>query len=165
MNDARLRLGFSRSATSRKPRGMERDGVEYYFISAEEFRSRVDNGDFIEWEEVYAGTCYGTLASEVDRVTGEGSNLVLDIDVKGGVNVKKRFGSEALSIFIMPPSLEILEQRLRNRATDAEEMIARRLAKAEYEMSFAPQYDVTVVNDSLDTAVEEVRKAILNFID
>lgn len=165
MDDPELHLGFSISATSRRPRGSERDGVEYYFISAEEFRSKAEKGDFIEWEEVYAGTCYGTPASEVERVTGSGRNLVLDIDVKGGVNVKKHFGADALSVFIMPPGIDALEARLKGRGTDSAEMIERRLAKAEYELSFAPQYDVTVVNDDLDKAVEEVREAIKRFIN
>lgn len=163
MADESLRLGFSISATSRKPRGAETDGVEYYFITNEEFLRRAADGAFIEWEEVYPGTCYGTPASEVERVTSQGCNLVLDIDVKGGLNVKRLYGDEALSIFIMPPSLEILAQRLRGRATDSEEMIARRLAKAEYELSFADQYDAVVVNDNLNEAVEKVRSLIKAF--
>lgn len=164
MENPQLRLGFSISATSRQPRGTEKNGVEYYFISADEFRRRVANGDFIEWEEVYAGTFYGTPASEVERVTSAGRNLVLDIDVKGGVNVKKRIGSAALSIFIMPPNLEVLGQRLRDRATDTPQMIARRLAKAEYEIGFSGQYDAVVVNDDLDTAVRQITDIIMQFI-
>ncbi len=164
IDDEALHLGFSVSATSRAPRGQEKDGVDYYFISDEEFLRRIDAGDFVEWEEVYAGTHYGTLASEVERVTGSGRNLIMDIDVKGGVNVKKRYGSRALSIFIMPPSLEVLSERLHGRGTDSEEVIARRLAKAEYELSFAPHYDLTVVNDDLDAAVRKVRRAITEFI-
>lgn len=164
MKDETLRLGFSISATSRKPRGSERDGVEYYFITEEEFKRRASDGEFIEWEEVYPGTCYGTLFSEIERVTGEGKNLVLDIDVKGGVNVKKIFGDDALAIYIMPPSLEILAERLRGRATDSEEMIAKRLAKAEYELSFASDYDVVVVNDNLEKAVRETETVIRQFI-
>lgn len=164
IDDEALRLGFSVSATSRAPRAGERHGREYYFISDEEFLRRIDAGDFVEWEEVYAGTHYGTLSSEVERVTGSGRNLIMDIDVKGGVNVKERYGSRALSIFIMPPDLDTLSRRLHARGTDSEEVIERRLAKAEYEISFAPRYDVTVVNDDLDTAVEQVRAAILRFI-
>ncbi len=164
IDDEALHLGFSVSATSRAPRGQEKDGVDYYFISDEEFLRRIDAGDFVEWEEVYACTHYGTLASEVERVTGSGRNLIMDIDVKGGVNVKKRYGSRALSIFIMPPSLEVLSERLHGRGTDSEEVIARRLAKAEYELSFAPHYDLTVVNDDLDAAVRKVRRAITEFI-
>ncbi|MBD5231065.1 MAG: guanylate kinase [Muribaculaceae bacterium] len=164
IDDEALRLGFSVSATSRKPRGQEQHGKDYYFITDEEFLRRIDAGDFVEWEEVYAGTHYGTLASEVERVTGSGRNLIMDIDVKGGVNVKKRYADRALAIFIMPPSLETLSERLHSRATDSEEVIQRRLAKAEYEISFAPHYDMVVVNDDLATAVEQVRKAILRFI-
>ena len=156
-----LRLGFSVSATSRAPRGTEQHGTEYYFISHEEFMRRAEAGDFVEWEEVYPGTCYGTLKSEVKRVTEAGCNLIMDIDVKGGLNVKKCFGEQALTIFILPPSKEELERRLRGRGTDAEEVIHKRLDKADYELSFAPQFDVRVVNDDLDRAVEEVKKLIL----
>lgn len=156
MKRQELRLGFSVSATSRAPRGQEQDGVHYYFLSPEEFERRVQAGDFVEWAEVYKGTRYGTLVSEVERVTGAGNNLIMDIDVQGALNVKKRFGDEAILIFVEPPTLQVLERRLRDRATDDEESIRRRLAKAEYEMSFAPQYDRVVVNDVLDKAVDEV---------
>ncbi len=159
-----LRLGFSISATSRPPRGEERDGVEYYFLKEEDFRSRAEAGEFVEWEEVYPGMFYGTLESEVERVTGCGENLIMDVDVKGGVNIKKRFGDRVLSIFIMPPGIEELEKRLRGRATDSEEKIARRLEKAAYEMSFAPQFDCVVVNDELEKAVEEVESLVRGFI-
>ena len=157
-----LNLGFSVSATSRAPRGAEQHGVEYYFISHEEFKRRADAGDFVEWEEVYPGTCYGTLKSEVTRVTEAGRNLIMDIDVKGGLNVKQCFGDQALTIFILPPSKEELERRLRGRGTDAEEVIRKRLDKADFELSFAPQFDVRVVNDDLERAVEEVRRLILD---
>ena len=156
-----LNLGFSISATSRAPRGNERDGVEYYFISHEEFMRKADAGDFVEWEEVYPGTCYGTLKSEIDRLTDRGLNVIMDIDVKGGLNVKKTYGEQALTIFILPPSKEELERRLRGRATDSEEVIRKRLDKADYELSFAPRYDRNIVNDNLDHAVAEVRDAIL----
>ncbi|MBD5201483.1 MAG: guanylate kinase [Bacteroidales bacterium] len=159
-----LNLGFSISATSRSPRQGEEHGREYYFISEEDFRDRVARGEFVEWEEVYAGTCYGTLLSEVERVTGSGKNLIMDIDVKGGVNVKERFGDDALSIFILPPDLDTLARRLRGRATDSEEKIAQRLAKAEYELSFADRYDRQIVNDALPEAVSEVRNCILSFL-
>lgn len=159
-----LKLGFSISATSRKPRGEERNGREYYFLSPEEFDRRVSDGQFVEWEEVYAGTKYGTLESEVERVTSSGHNLIMDIDVKGGLNVKKRFGDRALSIFILPPSVEELEKRLRGRGTDSEEKIAQRLGKAEFELSFADNYDTKVVNDTLDHAVDEVTEKITKFI-
>lgn len=164
MNKPELKLGFSISATSRKPRGEEKHGCEYWFLTPEEFKTRVDAGEFIEWEEVYQGTCYGTLASEVERVTGQGNNLIMDIDVKGALNVKERYGNEALAIFIAPPSVQELERRLRGRATDDDAAIARRLGKAEYEMSFAPQFDVVVVNDQIDQAVADVESAIRAFI-
>lgn len=163
MKDEALRLGFSVSATSRAPRGEEQHGREYYFLTPEEFRQKVDAGEFVEWEEVYQGTCYGTLASEVERVTSSGNNLIMDIDVKGALNVKKRFGDEALSIFILPPSIEELERRLRDRSTDTEESIRKRLDKAEFEMGFAKDFDNRVVNDNLDQATEEVRSLIKNF--
>lgn len=156
-----LRLGFSVSATSRAPRGTEQHGVEYYFITHDEFKQRAEAGDFVEWEEVYPGTCYGTLKSEVKRVTEAGQNLIMDIDVKGGLNVKKCYGEQALTIFILPPSKEELKRRLRGRGTDSEDTIRKRLDKADYELSFAPQFDVRVVNDDLDRAVEEVRSLII----
>lgn len=156
-----LRLGFSVSATSRDPRGSEQHGVEYYFITHEEFKRKADAGDFVEWEEVYPGTCYGTLKSEVKRVTEAGQNLIMDIDVKGGLNVKKCYGEQALTIFILPPSKAELERRLRGRGTDAEDVIRKRLDKADYELSFAAQFDVRVVNDDLERAVEEVKRLII----
>lgn len=159
-----LSLGFSISATSRKPRGDEKHGKEYYFLTEEEFRRKADAGDFVEWEEVYQGVCYGTLESEVKRITGGGKNLVMDVDVKGALNIKKRYGSRALSIFIMPPDKRTLEKRLRNRGTDSEEVIEKRLRKSEYEMSFAPEFDKIVVNDNLDDAVLEAEKLIMDFI-
>jgi len=161
MDYPELNLGFSISATSRAPRGSERHGVEYYFISHEDFISRVDNGEFVEWEEVYSGICYGTLKSEVERLVNEGKNVIMDIDVKGGLNVKKIYGLQAITIFILPPSKEELERRLRGRGTDAEDVIRKRLDKADYELSFAPRFDLQIVNDNLDHAVAEVRDAIL----
>lgn len=158
-----LRLGFSISATSRAPRGCEQDGREYFFLSAEDFRKRVEMGDFVEWEEVYAGTCYGTLRSEVERVTGSGRNLIMDIDVKGALNVKKQFGEDAISIFILPPSVEELEKRLRSRNTDSEESLRRRIGKAESELSYAGKFDCRVVNDALDEAVEKTACLIREF--
>lgn len=165
IDDPQLRLSFSVSATSRSPRTGEQDGVHYYFLTEEEFQRRVDAGQFVEWEEVYAGTRYGTLVSEVERVVNSGRNLILDIDVKGALNVKKRFADRAMSLFIMPPDVATLERRLRNRATDSDEAIARRVAKAELEMSYAPQFDRVIVNDNLEKAVADVRAAILDFID
>lgn len=164
INDKELNLDFSISATSRPPRGQEQNGREYYFFSPEEFRRLVDEDKFVEWEEVYAGTCYGTLRSEVERITGEGKNLIMDVDVKGGINIKKIFGDKALSLFIMPPSKEVLEQRLRDRATDSEDKVKARLDKSEYEMSFAPEFDRIIVNDDLETAVAATREAILQAI-
>lgn len=163
MQDPGLRLGFSISATSRSPRGEEKHGKDYFFLTEDEFQSKVDNGEFVEWEEVYAGTRYGTLESEVRRVTESGHNLIMDVDVKGAINIKKRFGDEALSIFVMPPSLGALESRLRGRGTDTPDTISRRLAKAEYEMSFAKEFDTVVVNDALDAAVNEVASEIRRF--
>ena len=156
MEHPELKLQFSISATSRQPRGGECHGREYYFLTPEEFASRVKKGDFVEWEEVYPGTCYGTLRAEVERVVGNGGNLIMDIDVKGALNVKRQFGDDAVAIFVMPPTVEELERRLRGRATDSEESVRKRLDKAEYEMTFAPKFDIEVINDSLDRAVEEV---------
>lgn len=164
IDDEQLNLGFSISATSRSPREGEVDGVHYYFISDNEFLNLIKNDKFIEWEEVYTGTHYGTLVCEVDRVTSSGKNLILDIDVKGGINVKKRFGKDVLSLFIMPPSIEELGNRLRGRATDSEDTILKRLSKAEFEIEFASQYDIIIVNDDLMEAVKDVKNAILNFI-
>lgn len=158
-----LRLEFSVSCTSREPRQGETDGREYYFLSPDEFRHKAQTGQFVEWEEVYAGTCYGTLHSEVERVVDAGDTLIMDIDVKGGLNVKKIFGDRALAIFVQPPSPEVLEKRLRGRATDSEDTIRRRLEKADYELSFAPLYDVCVINDNLERAAAEVAALIENF--
>ncbi|MDE5903868.1 guanylate kinase [Duncaniella sp.] len=157
-------MKFSISATNRQPRGEEVHGVNYYFLSDDEFRSAIDNDAFVEYEEVYPGRFYGTLKSEVERITAEGHNVILDIDVKGGVNVKKLYEEDALSIFIQPPGLDVLRQRLTSRATDSAEAIEQRLAKAEYELSFAPEFDRVVVNDSLDRAVAEVDTVIKNFL-
>ena len=156
---------FSISATSRAPRGEERDGQDYYFLSHDEFMRRVAEDQFLEWEEVYAGTCYGTLKSEVNRIWDSGRVIVFDVDVNGGRNIKRYFGDDALSIFVMPPSIEVLESRLRNRGTDSEESIAKRLARSAEELKQAPQFDVTIVNDDLQQAVEETRKAIERFIN
>ena len=164
MQCADLNLGFSISATSRSSRGAEQHGREYYFLSAEEFDTKIAGGEFVEWEEVYAGTKYGTLRQEVERVTGGGRNLIMDIDVKGALNVKKQFGAEALSLFILPPDLKVLEARLRGRNTDSEESLRKRIEKAEYEISFADNFDRKIVNDDLDHAVAETEQAIREFI-
>ena len=156
---------FSISATSRQPRGEEQDGQDYYFLTHDEFMRRVEEGLFLEWEEVYAGTCYGTLKSEVSRIWDSGRVIVFDVDVNGGRNIKRYFGDDALSIFVMPPSLEVLEQRLRSRGTDSEESIAKRLARSAEELKQAPQFDVTIVNDDLQRAVGETRRVIEEFLN
>lgn len=158
-------LAFSISATSRKPRGDEQHGTDYYFLSEEEFRRRVAADEFLEWEEVYAGTCYGTLKSEVQRLWDEGKVIVFDVDVNGGRNLKRYFGDQALSIFVMPPSLEVLEQRLRNRGTDSEEAIAKRLGRSAEELKQAPHFDRTIVNDDLRHAVNETRREVEAFLN
>lgn len=160
-----LNLSFSISATSRAPRGTEKNGVEYYFISPEEFRQRIANGEFLEYEEVYAGKYYGTLKSEVERILNSGRNVIFDVDVVGGLNIKKYYGDQALALFIQPPSIEELKRRLNHRATDAPEVIASRIAKAEYELSFAPKFDCIIVNDILEKAQEEAYQTIRQFLD
>jgi len=159
-----LGLTFSISATSRVPRGQEKDGVEYYFLSPEAFRSRIAKGDFLEYEEVYTDTYYGTLRSEVDRITKQGKHVVFDVDVVGGVNIKKIYGERALSIFIQPPSVEVLKQRLEARNTDTPELIARRVDKAKFELGFASKFDTLIVNDDLALAKAEVLETIEKFI-
>lgn len=157
-------LEFSISATSRAPRGAERDGVDYYFMDNAEFRARVERGEFVEWEEVYAGTCYGTLRAEIDRIWDRGHVAVFDVDVVGALNIKKLFGEQALSIFIMPPSAEALRARLEGRGTDSPEAIERRLAKAEQEIGYAPRFDRMIVNDDLETAYAEARRVVGDFL-
>ena len=159
-----FRLAFSVSATSRPPRGEERDGVDYYFLSEEEFRRHIENNDFLEYEEVYEGRFYGTLKSQVEEKLAAGMNVVFDVDVKGGINIKRYYGAEALSIFIQPPSVEALRERLMNRKTDDMAQIEQRLAKAEYEMSFAPQFDRVLVNDDLEMAKQEAVAVLNEFI-
>ncbi len=159
-----LNLAFSISATSRAPRGTEKDGVEYYFLTPDEFRRRIADGDFLEYEEVYTDKFYGTLKSEVERLTALGKNVIFDVDVVGGVNIKRFYGQRALSIFIQPPSVEELRRRLVSRATDAPEVIESRLAKAEYEMSFASKFDRVIINDDLTTAENEALNIIQDFL-
>ena len=155
---------FSISATSRAPRGVEQNGVDYYFLSQEEFAAKVASDSFVEWEEVYAGTCYGTLKSEMERIWSKGNVIIFDVDVMGGINLKKIFGEAACSIFIMPPSVEELQKRLEGRGTDSAEVIAKRVAKAEFEISKAPEFDHKVVNDVLATAVVDTRAIIDAFL-
>lgn len=160
-----LNLAFSVSATSREPRGQEQDGKEYYFLSPEEFRKRIANDEFLEYEEVYTDKFYGTLKSEVERLTSEGKNVIFDVDVLGGVNIKKYYGDKALSIFIQPPGIEELRKRLIGRATDAPDVIEKRIERAEFELSFASQFDATIVNDDLQKAQHETYHVIRAFLD
>ncbi|MEN8250527.1 MAG: guanylate kinase [Bacteroidota bacterium] len=157
-------LAFSISATSREPRGGEVNGREYHFISPEQFRQKIEAGEFIEWEEVYPDQYYGTLRSEVERIWNSGQHAMFDIDVVGGVNLKKNYGQKALSIFIQPPSLQVLEQRLRDRGTDDEAQLQKRLGKAEFELDFAPQFDHIVVNDTLEHALAQAEHLVRNFL-
>ena len=157
-------LEFSISATSRAPRGEERDGVEYHFMSHEEFLAKASKDEFVEWEEVYKGSCYGTLTSEVERIWAKDGIVVFDIDVKGAQNIKAKFGDDALTLFIMPPSVEELRSRLVSRATDTMEQIDKRVAKAEEEISYSSLFDKVVVNDNLDTALSECRSIIKSLI-
>ena len=159
------KLAFSISATSRKPRKGERDGKEYHFISPQEFRERIEHNEFVEWEEVYPEQYYGTLKSEVDRIWEEGHHALFDIDVVGGLNLKKEYGEKALAIFVKPPSIEILEERLRSRGSDDEESLQKRIGKAEYELSFAPEFDLILVNDSLEKALADAEAMVQEFLD
>jgi guanylate kinase len=164
MQDEALKLAFSVSATTRPRRGQEVHGVDYYYLSQEEFEGMIANNELVEYQEVYPGRYYGTPKSEVERITAEGCNVVLDLDVLGGVNVKKMYGDRALSIFIQPPSVEVLRERLIKRGTDSMEDIENRVGKAEFEISIGPQFDHTVINDDLDTAVAEVHDLIARFV-
>lgn len=157
-------LEFSISATSRNPRGNEKNGIDYHFLTADEFAAKVANDEFVEWEEVYKGTCYGTLKSEIERIWSKGNVIIFDVDVMGGLNLKRIFGAEACSIFIMPPSIEELRRRLEGRGTDAPEVIEKRVAKAEFELGKADRFDCKVVNDDLEQAVEETADIIRKFI-
>ena len=160
-----LHLAFSISCTSRPPRGNEQNGVEYFFLTPEEFRRRIEQGEFLEYEEVYENRFYGTLKSQVENQLKEGQNVVFDVDVKGGINIKRHYGQRALSIFIQPPSVEELRRRLVNRATDAPEIIEQRVSKAAYELTFAPQFDHVVVNDDLQKACQEVYRLVCDFVN
>lgn len=157
-------IEFSISATSRLPRGNEKDGVEYYFLTPDEFRKKIAADEFIEYEEVYQDTYYGTLKTEIQRIGDKGKNIVFDVDVVGGLNIKKQFGERALLIFIAPPSIEVLRERLTSRGTDSPEMIDLRVAKANYELSFAPHFDVTIVNDDLEKAQKEAERVLNVFL-
>lgn len=159
-----LNMHFSISCTTRAPRGTEKNGVEYFFLTPEEFKAKIAEGAFVEYEEVYTDRFYGTLKSQVENQINNGENVVFDVDVKGGCNLKKIFGSEALSVFVQPPSVEELRRRLVGRATDAPEVIEQRLAKAEEELTYAPKFDVIIVNDDLETAKAEALKTISDFL-
>ena len=159
-----LRLKFSISCTSRTPRGTERNGVEYFFLSPDEFRQKISAGEFLEYEEVYQDKFYGTLKSQVEAQAERGENVVFDVDVKGGCTIKKYYGDRALSVFIQPPSVEELRKRLVGRATDAPEVIEQRLAKAEYELTFADKFDKVIINDDLDVAKAEAYQIVSEFL-
>ena len=159
-----LKLDFSISATSRPLRGKEVDGKDYYFISAEKFRNHIKNNDFVEWEEVYHDNFYGTLKSEINRIWSTGKNVIFDIDVKGGLNIKKQYPSQTLAIFVQPPSIEEMEIRLRNRQTDTEEKIVERIAKAAKEVKFAKDFDIILLNDDLETAKKKAYDLVDAFL-
>ena len=156
-------LEFSVSATSRAPRGKEQNGKEYYFFSADEFRKKIANNELVEYQEVYPGSFYGTLKSEVNRIWAKGDIILFDIDVKGGVNVKKLYGSHAIAVFVQPPSLAVLEERLRRRGTDTEEAIGTRLAKAKEELTYANKFDIVLVNDNLEESFAKAEKIVTDF--
>ena len=159
-----LNLSFSVSCTSRAPRGTEQNGVEYFFLTPEEFKEKIQHNEFLEYEEVYENRFYGTLKQQVENQREAGQNVVFDVDVKGGVNIKKYYGDDAMSLFIQPPSVEELRRRLEHRGTDTPEAIEERLAKAAYEMTFAPQFDHVVVNDDLESAKQETLKLVQDFL-
>lgn len=160
-----LNLGFSVSATSRPPRGQEKDGVEYYFLTPEEFRTRIANNEFLEYEEVYENRFYGTLKAPVEQQLTNGTNVIFDVDVVGGCNIKKFYGDRALSVFIQPPCVEELRKRLIGRGTDAPEVIESRVAKAEFELGFADKFDVVIINDELEKAKAEALQIIKQFLE
>ncbi|MEY2939004.1 MAG: hypothetical protein RL062_1593 [Bacteroidota bacterium] len=159
-----LQLAFSVSATSRAQRGTEVHGKDYYFFSPQDFLAKAKGGEFLEWEEVYKDQYYGTLKAEIERLWAEGKNVIFDVDVQGGMNLKKIFGDQALSIFVQPPSIEELNFRLRNRSTESPEKIAMRIAKAGSEMKFAPKFDVQLLNEKLPVALEEAEKIVGQFL-
>ena len=165
MQHKELNMAFSISCTSRAPRGTERNGVEYFFLSPEEFRQRIADNEFLEYEEVYKDRFYGTLKSQVESQLAKGENVVFDVDVKGGCNIKQFYGDKAMSLFIQPPSIEELRNRLVGRATDAPEVIEDRIARAAYELTFAPKFDHVVVNDDLETAKAEAYRLVKEFIE
>lgn len=165
MEHKELNLHFSVSATSRMPRGTEQNGVEYFFFTPDEFREHIEAGDFLEYEEVYPGRYYGTLSAEVDKQLEKGENVVIDMDVHGALNIKKYYGDRAMLVFVQPPSIEILRQRLVDRGTEVMEMIEERVSRAEYELSFAPRFDKIIVNKNLDEAEKETLAIVKEFLE
>ena len=164
MKDDALNLKFSVSATSRQPRHNETNGVDYHFHTPEAFRAKVDNDEFLEWEEVYADNYYGTLKSEVDRLLQAGYNVIFDVDVVGGLNIKKFYGEQACAVFVKPPSVAALKERLTGRATDDAETIQQRVDKAEFELTFADKFDCIIVNDDLQDAISQTKKKVTAFL-
>ncbi|HRU63106.1 MAG TPA: guanylate kinase, partial [Paludibacteraceae bacterium] len=163
--NSNLNLEFSVSATSRAPRLNEKEGIDYYFLTPEEFKQKIANGEFLEYEEVYPDCFYGTLRSEIDRITQKDKNVIFDVDVKGGLNIKRQFGNQALAIFVAPPNMEALKERLLKRGTETPEMIQKRIEKAAYEMSFAPQFDKIIINDDLEKAKKEIEETVRDFLN
>jgi guanylate kinase len=164
LNNKSLNLSFSISACTRPPRGNEVDGKDYYFLTVEEFKKKISEGEFLEWEEVYPGSFYGSLKSEVERLTKLGKNVLFDVDVRGGLNIKKYYGDNALAIFIKAPSIEELQRRLVNRSMDSKDVIKTRIEKAKYELEFADKFDKIIINDNLSTAIKEAENAVKEFI-
>jgi guanylate kinase len=157
-------LGFSISASTRDKRGRtEQDGKDYYFLTPEDFKKKIDGDEFIEWEEVYAGNFYGTLKAEIERIWQEGRNVIFDVDVKGGINLKKYFGDKALAVFVKVPSIEVLKERLKERGTETEESLSRRIFKAKFEMTFQDKFDVVLVNEDLDKSLREAQRLYDDF--
>ena len=165
LKDNDIKLEFSISACNRAPRKGEINGKDYYFLSTDEFKQRVAKDEFIEWEEVYADHYYGTLKSEIKRITERGNNVIFDIDIIGGLNIKKQYLNNAISIFVMPPSVDELERRLRTRGTDSDRNIKKRVDKAKHEISFSSKFDKIVVNDNIETAISDTKKIIFDFIN
>ena len=164
LNQKELNLDFSISVTSRPKRGKEVNGIDYHFISPEQFEKYIKKDAFVEWEEVYQDNFYGTLKSEIERIWQQGKHVIFDIDVMGGLRIKKKFPNKTLAIFVQPPSIEEMEKRLRNRQTDTEEKIQERVAKAELELQFAKDFDVILINDDLEVAKKEAEKLVSDFI-
>lgn len=158
-------LEFSVSACSREPRPNEIDGKDYHFLGVEGFKEKIENNAFVEWEEVYTDNFYGTLIAEIDRIWGEGKAVIFDVDVVGGLNLKKQFKEDALSIFVQPPSYEELEKRLRGRSTESEDKINQRMQKAKTELAFAPEFDVVLINDNLEDACEKAKRMVVDFLE